>query len=370
MGQTKSVNGVKRLTLVVTHQCNLDCRYCVQKHEDVSMTKETAEKAIDIFASSISEGEKAQISFYGGEPLLQKELIKHLVQYSSEKILSIPDTRLTYEITTNGLLLDEEFILFAKAHKIFLALSHDGIAQDPGRPDRGGNMTKAIVDKKLQLLLKHLPETVVMMTVHPEYAGRISDSIRFFHDMGVHAVNLVPAHGERVNWEDEDFEIFEREMTKAEELYEQWNTGKDSFRIIPFENKIKNYIRQRDADSATCHFGCHKLMVDTDGKYYPCTHFVGRDGFSFGSLEEGINEEKLDSLEAKRVEASDCKDCALRFRCRHTCACSNHGNTGNMSEVSALQCEYEKLVIRLADQAASVLLNESNPVFVSRMYPG
>ena len=79
---------VKRLTLVVTHQCNFDCRYCLQKHEDVSMTKETAIKAIDAFISGICEGDKAQISFYGGEPLLQKELIKELVRYSSERIFS------------------------------------------------------------------------------------------------------------------------------------------------------------------------------------------------------------------------------------------------------------------------------------------
>ena len=74
------------------------------------------------------------------------------------------------------------------------------------------------------------------------------------------------------------------------------------------------------------------------------------------------------SLEAQRVEAGICRDCELRSRCRHTCACANHGHTGCMSEVSALQCEYEKLVIRLADEAASALISEENPRFVERMY--
>ncbi|MBO4651424.1 MAG: radical SAM protein [Clostridiales bacterium] len=359
----------KRITLVVTHQCNFDCRYCLQKHEDVSMTKETAIKSIDAFASGIVEGDKAQISFYGGEPLLQKELIKELVNYSCEKILSIPDTRLTFEITTNGLLLDEDFIAFAKRNKILLALSHDGLAQDEVRTDRGGNKTKDRIDEKLQMLLKTFPETIVMMTVHPDYVDRIVDSLKFFRSKGVKSVSMVLAHGERVSWDDETFEKLTREMNKVEALYEQWNAGNDVFRFIPFDNKIKNYIRQRDADSVTCHFGCHKFMVDADGKYYPCSHFIGRDGFGIGSLEEGISEEKLKDLESKRVEPEDCKGCALRFRCRHTCACSNHGHTGSMSEVSALQCEYEKLTIQLADRAAALLLNESNPGFVSRMYP-
>lgn len=359
---------VKRLTLVVTHQCNFDCRYCLQKHEDVSMTKETAIKAIDAFASGICEGDKAQISFYGGEPLLQKELIKELVRYSSEKIFSIPDTRLSFEITTNGLLLDEDFIAFSKKNRILLALSHDGLAQDPVRTDCGGHMTKELVDQKLQMLLKTFPDTIVMMTVHPEYVDRMGESLKFFHEKGAKSVSMVPAHGERVVWDDAAFEKLEREMEKAEALYEQWNAGNDVFRFIPFDNKIKNYIRSRDADSLMCHFGCHKLMVDADGKYYPCSHFIGRDGFGIGSLDEGVNEEKIESLQSKRVEAEDCKGCALRFRCRHTCACSNHGHTGSLSEVSAFQCEYEKLVIRLADRAAALLLNERNPAFVFRMY--
>ena len=266
----------KRITLVVTHQCNFDCRYCLQKHEDVSMTKETAIKSIDAFASGIVEGDKAQISFYGGEPLLQKELIKELVNYSCEKILSIPDTRLTFEITTNGLLLDEDFITFAKRNKILLALSHDGLAQDEVRTDRGGNKTKDRIDEKLQMLLKTFPETIVMMTVHPDYVDRIVDSLKFFRSKGVKSVSMVLAHGERVSWDDETFEKLTREMNKVEALYEQWNAGNDVFRFIPFDNKIKNYIRQRDADSVTCHFGCHKFMVDADGKYYPCSLFGRR----------------------------------------------------------------------------------------------
>jgi radical SAM protein with 4Fe4S-binding SPASM domain len=179
---------------------------------------------------------------------------------------------------------------------------------------------------------------------------------------------MVPAHGERVKWDDESFAVLSEELEKVEKLYEEWNKGNDAFRFIPFENKIRNYIRQKDADNAMCHFGCHKLMVDADGKYYPCTHFVGRDGFSIGSVSEGTDEKKIRDLEAKRVEAKDCEGCVLRPRCRHTCACANHGHTGDMSQVSALQCEYEQMTIRLADQAAAALISDENPRFVERMY--
>ena len=370
-----------KMTLVMTHQCNFDCKYCLQKHEDVVMPEETALKAIDIFVNGVRadiEAQKkaseedpkasAQISFYGGEPLLQREKIEQLVEYASAKMKAIPGVKYAYEITTNGTLLDEEFIAFAKKNRIILALSHDGLAQDPVRVDRGGHPTKETVDKKLQMLLKATPGTIIMMTVHPDYADRVSGSLKFFHDAGVREVSMVLAHGERVLWNEEKFSALEKELEKVEEYYEEWNRGDESFRFIPFDNKIRNYILNRDQDRKSCHFGCHKTMVDTDGRYYPCSHFIGRDGFSYGSVEEGTDEEKLESLEKKRVEPSDCKECALRFRCRHTCACANHGHTGNMSEVSALQCEYEQLLIRLSDKAAASLISDANPKFIDRMY--
>ena len=292
MGRDLSVDRKRNLTLVMTHQCNFDCKYCLQKHEDVYMPRETAVKAIDMLVDSVSkikEQPKAQISFYGGEPLLARKEIEYLVTYAVEKLSKIPDLKYAFEITTNGTLLDQEFIDFAKKNHVILALSHDGLAQDPVRVDRGGNLTKEKVDQKLQMLLKTFPETIIMMTVHPEYASTVSASVKFFREKGVRAVSMVPAHGERVTWDDESFAVLSEELEKVEKLYEEWNKGNDAFRFIPFENKIRNYIRQKDADNAMCHFGCHKLMVDADGKYYPCTHFVGRDGFSIGSVSEGTS---------------------------------------------------------------------------------
>lgn len=367
---------MRRLTLVMTHQCNFDCRYCPQTHEDVYMSEETAKKALDILqkeilaesASNQDADKNVQVSFYGGEPLLARDKIERLVAYANEKIGEVPGAKIRYEITTNGLLLDQAFLDFAGENRILLALSHDGEAQDLARIDRGGMPTRARVDETLKRMLRTFPDTIVMMTIHPDHADKLSDSLCFFHELGVKSVNFVPAHGERVSWTDEKFSVFSRELEKVKELYVQWNQGQEVFRLIPLENKIRNYIRQQDADSATCHFSCGKTMVDVDGRYFPCSHFIGRDGFCTGSVERGKDRKAIESLEAQRVEPGICRGCALRSRCRHTCACANHGHTGDMASVSGLQCEYEKLIIRLADEAAMELIREENPVFVKRMY--
>ena len=381
MAKHQIENYTKRMTLVMTHQCNFDCRYCLQKHEDVYMPRETAVKAIDLMMDGMrraSEEEEsgsgdapalsAQISFYGGEPLLARKEIEYLVTYARTRVREIPHAKVVFEITTNGTLLDADFVAFAKKNKILLALSHDGMAQDPVRVDRGGHPTKEVVDQKLKMLLRAFPETIIMMTIHPDQADKFSASLKMFHDMGVRAVSFVPAHGDRVEWTEEAFARLSDEMAKARDLYVKWNQGDGVFRLIPFDKKIRDYIRQKDADTPMCHFGGHKLMVDVDGKYYPCSHFIGRDGFGIGSVDEGIDRKSIRSMEKQRVESKMCRKCELRSRCHHTCACANHGHTGSFSEVSALQCEYEKLIIHTADEAAASLISESNPRFVERMY--
>jgi len=373
MAEKTNTNASKRLTLVMTHQCNFDCRYCLQKHEEAYMPREIAVKAIDQLSERVERDvekgkQSVQISFYGGEPLLARSEIEYLVEYAGSKMGSLPGVRLAFEITTNGLLLDEDFISFAKKNHIILALSHDGLMQDLSRVDRGGNPTRERVDAKLQMLLKAFPDTVVMMTVHPDLVEKLADSVLFFREKGVRCVSMVLAHGERVKWNEDKFEKLSAELEKVEAFYEENNRGDQVFRFVPFDNKIRNYIRGRDADSALCHFGGHKMMVDLDGKIYPCSHFIGRDGFCTGSVDEGVDQSRIDSLEAKRIEAEECAECALRSRCHHKCACANHGHTGSMSTVSALQCEYERLLIGLADQAAESLLKPENPRFIERMY--
>lgn len=363
---------MRKMTLVMTHQCNFRCSYCPQNHEDVVMSRETALHAVDLLASSLESEQKeipsVQISFYGGEPLLAEPLIREVVVYAEEKLTSIGVKKVLFEITTNGLLLKEDFIAFAKQHHIYLALSHDGVGQDMSRRDRGGHATKERVDAILKTMLRHNSGTFIMMTLHPDCVETLCDSMRFFHDSGVKNMNLTLANGPRVNWTEEKKEILLNQLEELETLYEQWNQGENEFHFTPFDNKIRNYILERSSDDRMCHFTSDKIMIDCDGRFFPCNHFIGMNDFCIGNLEDGADEPLIHSLDAQRVESDTCKACGYAERCRHNCACANHGHTGNMCAVSRLQCEYEQATIRLADQAAMKLISEENPKFVKRMY--
>jgi uncharacterized protein len=136
--------GLTQLTLSVTENCNLRCRYCYysdyypqsrnpsQKKMDFS----TAKAAMDQFASLLMEGARfnpqreTSIGFYGGEPLLNYKLIRECISYFEK---TYPDINPQYSMTTNGTLLDTDKCDFLMAHEFSVAVSIDGPEEEHNR---------------------------------------------------------------------------------------------------------------------------------------------------------------------------------------------------------------------------------------------
>jgi uncharacterized protein len=124
--------------LLVTDHCNLQCRYCFEETPDlnkkfkpVHMTQEIAKKAIDLFVKLVEQyGNPTKIKvihLYGGEPLLNPDIVKFAVLYV-EKLKREKFFQADYEIAivTNGVLLNEELAAFFAEHRVTVGLSIDG----------------------------------------------------------------------------------------------------------------------------------------------------------------------------------------------------------------------------------------------------
>lgn len=122
------------LVLQVTQQCNLRCSYCAfsglyhnRTHNSERMNFETARKAIDFFIERSFESESLHLGFYGGEPLLEIELIKKCVDYIQK---NVEGKRITFGITTNGTLLTGEVLQFLYDNDFSITISLDGPKED------------------------------------------------------------------------------------------------------------------------------------------------------------------------------------------------------------------------------------------------
>lgn len=171
-------------TLHLTNNCNMACDYCyVDNRETEAMTLETARKAVDMASSA--GGGSVGIIFFGGEPLLEKDLIYEIVQYCRTR-----ETRgeclYHFKVTTNGLLLDNEFMDFSKNNGVLIALSHDGVseAHDLHRKAKGGSGTFDRLSPTIDLLLSYQPYAPVLMTINPDSVQYYADSVMHLYKKG------------------------------------------------------------------------------------------------------------------------------------------------------------------------------------------
>ena len=157
-------NKVKSMTLALTEQCNLRCKYCgyMPKYMDdnyklKSMPKEVAFKAIDILMKNSHESELCHLGFYGGEPLLKLDLIKECIDYISNKY---PFRKPSYNMVTNAVLLDDKVTDFIIENDIKINISFDGPKeyQNKYRVDCNGNASHEKVYKNIQAFYRKDPK--------------------------------------------------------------------------------------------------------------------------------------------------------------------------------------------------------------------
>ena len=100
------------LTLHLTRACNLRCTYCYAPPQDgPGMSEAVGRQALELGARLNTAG-SCGIVFFGGEPLLRKDLIRALVAVRPRHGAARAG-RFHFKVTTNGSLLDEEFLEFA-----------------------------------------------------------------------------------------------------------------------------------------------------------------------------------------------------------------------------------------------------------------
>ena len=340
------------LTLHLTDNCNMDCAYCLREKCPRDMSEEVLLKACDL---AFSKGLRAGLCFFGGEPLLKKDLIYKALDYCEERSRQT-GMKFDCKMTTNGSLLDEEFLKRAVKAEMGIGLSFDGKAQDVCRVFVGGSPTSPVVEEKAKLLLKYLPDSTALATIAPQAVPYYAESVRYLHELGFKHISLVAAYGSKVNWRDEDLELLRDQLQKTCEYIKELFIKGDKIFVGPIYSKIRECIKDKNP-AEKCHLGVRQMPVTPKGELYPCTSFIDDPDYLLGNVYDGINEEKLIEISRRASTPATCIGCDLVKRCTNSCGCANRMNTGNENEVSPLQCTYERMLIEISDALGEELYN-------------
>ncbi|MBP7175440.1 MAG: radical SAM protein [Thermoclostridium sp.] len=353
-------------TLHLTNECNMDCDYCyVHKGTPMNMSLEIARKAADLTCAG---DPLTGIMFYGGEPLLRKDFICELVAYCQWRHQH-EGVRYMFKLTTNGLLLDQDFIHFAQQNGIFITISHDGIheSHDMHRKDRAGNGTFDRLNSIVDLLLEASPYTPVMLTLNPDTVDFFADSVEYLARKKFRYI--ITTLNSMTVWSENDFARLRKQYQRLAELYYDWTLKENKFYFSPFDEKIKTHVHGDAYCSEQCELGKHQISVSSDGILYPCVQFVDDPQYKIGDVWAGLDTVNRDILyERAKNRKDECKDCALKYRCNHHCSCLNKQTTGFPEVVSPLVCAHEQLLIPIADRLAERLYRKKSPMFIQKHY--
>jgi len=331
-----------------------------------SMTREIAFAAVKL---GIEDKKSSGLLFYGGEPLIEKGLIYDIVEYT-QKIKDETGHTFFYKMTTNGVLLDEDFLKFSRDINMSIGFSHDGPAQDDCRLFINGDKTAQVLEEKIPLLLKYHPHAVAMSVVDPATVHKASDIVKFLSQKGFRYISLNLNYDDAAKWTNEHFMVLEREYKKMAKLYGEWTTAEKKFYLSPFDVKILSHLKGGKYHEDRRRMNREQPSVAPDGKIYPGSRYVDQPDFAIGDVFSGIDKAKREAIEKRGDIPIDlCKECALLPRCNYAYGSLAADAKGEIiTKISPVQCAHERLLTPIADRVAEKLYKKRNALFIHKHY--
>ncbi len=365
---------VKSLCLMVAHDCNLRCKYCFADTGEFGggrelMTNEVGERAVDYLIEHMGPRIHSEIDFFGGEPLVNMPVVRHLTEYIRAKEKTT-GKKFKLTLTTNGLLLNEENRKFFNDNNISLVLSLDGRKEthDRMRPDAGGNGTydrvlpnfKALVDSRGG-------DNYYLRGTYTKYNLDFTDDVLSMADAGFDILSIEP-----VVAKDAPYDIEESDLPRVYEEYDRLvdaylkrhREGRGFF-FFHFNMDLSNgpCVAKR---LAGCGAGHEYMAVAANGDLYPCHQFVGREKYRLGSVFEGVTDNHWPKYfrESHVLNKPKCRDCWARFFCSGGCHANADLFHGDIREPYEVGCAIQKkrLECAIMVQAALALEKEEKTV--------
>ena len=350
---------VKALCLHIAHDCNLACQYCFAEEGEYHgrralMSFEVGKKALDFLIANSGYRRNLEVDFFGGEPLMNWQVVKDLVAYGREQE-KLHDKKFRFTLTTNGVLLNDEVMEFCNREMGNVVLSIDGRKEvhDKMRPFRkGAGSYDLIVPKFQQFAESRHQDKYYVRGTFTHYNLDFSEDVLHLADLGFKQISVEPVVAEPKEpyaIREEDLpKLFEEYDKLAVEMIRRHKSGED-FNFFHFMIDLEGgpCVAKR---LSGCGSGTEYLAVTPWGDFYPCHQFVGNEKFLLGNVDEGIlNTDIRDEFKCCNVYAKEkCRKCFARFYCSGGCAANAYNFSGDICGAYDIGCELQKKRIECA----------------------
>lgn len=348
--KAKTAGVVKALCLHVAHTCNLNCSYCFASQgkyhgERALMSYEVGKQALDFLVSHSGTRRNLEVDFFGGEPLMNFDVVKRLVAYA-RSIEKEKGKNFRFTLTTNGVLVDKDVIDFANREMSNVVLSLDGRKEvhDRYRVDYSGKGSWDLIVPKFQEFVKARGgKNYYMRGTFTHQNPDFLEDIKTMLDLGFTELSMEPvvaAKGDPAALTVEDKEIVMHEYEELARLMLDRDKAGKPFTFYHYMIDLKGgpCIYKRISG---CGSGTEYMAVTPTGDLYPCHQFVGEEKFKLGDIYSGVtNTDIQNEFASCNVYArEDCRDCWAKLYCSGGCAANAYHATGSVRGVYKDGCD-------------------------------
>ena len=350
---------IKAMCLHISHDCNLRCKYCFASTGDFGkgrklMPFEVGKAAIDFLLEKSVGRENLEVDFFGGEPLMNFDVVKQIVEYARSKEEEY-HKNFRFTITTNGMLLDDDTIDYINKEMYNVVLSIDGRKEVNDRMRvrvDGSGCYDRIFPKFKKLVDGRGDKEYYVRGTYTKYNLDFSEDVMHLYEAGFDEISVEPV----IESPEEAYAITEEDL---DQIYAEYDKLVDRIGAIRKNGKHINFFHfMIDLDQGPCVIkrlrGCGSgneyVSITPDGDIYPCHQFVGHDEYKMGNIEEGTfnNDIKKEFAGCHVYSKPACQECWARFYCSGGCNANNFVFNGDIHKAYELSCKIQRKRIECA----------------------
>ncbi|MCZ8521076.1 MULTISPECIES: PapB family radical SAM/SPASM ranthipeptide maturase [Paenibacillus] len=342
-------HAVSSLILFMVQECNLRCTYCYagdgEYNDKGRMSIDVAKGAVDYLIRTSGERKDLYLIFFGGEPLLNYNLVKETVLYAEQQG-QIHNKRFSFSMTSNGTLITSEIEQFIIEHKIGVQISIDGDKEthDHNRFYKGrvGSYDK-IIEKTEGLRKKRLLSARATVT---NKQLNLSHTFEHLTQLGFRNIAMSPAAAMLTN---DDYKTLIKENLKLIKEFENLINEGNFEKAVKMKN-VLGYLQKVNGGQTSTYFcgaATNMLAVDIHGSLYPCHRFVSEKNYSLGDIYRGTSIKYDNFLDEVHVESrSTCTSCWARNLCTGGCHHENYVANGTTQTPAENYCKLTRAVFQ------------------------
>jgi len=344
---------IKAMCLNLAHDCNLRCRYCFAGQGPFGgdrslMSFEVGAAALDFIIKHSGPREHVEVDFFGGEPLLNLEVLKKLVSDGKDKAARA-GKKIKFTVTTNALLLNEQTARYLVEEGLNVVLSLDGRPEvhDAMRPFPSGSGSYGIAAANIKKFIESYNfDNYYVRGTFTRHNRDFAADVLHMAQLGLKHLSIEPV----VGGPGEDYSLQESDIPQIYSEYEKLTRHllalKKKGREIDFfhfniDLEGGPCLKKRISN---CGAGNEYIAVTPSGEIYPCHQFVGQEGFRLGDVFQGISNERTvrDFQNAYIYNKEQCPECWAKFFCSGGCHANAYFFKGTINSPYETGCELMK----------------------------